>query len=90
MERGGLAQMLETLDSDPPTAEDTASMREFLGIVDDEDQSIQDVAMLVNAAPLPDGYVEMEHSDGTFYFKCATTCVATAGCSCAVAWRSTP
>lgn len=82
MERGGLAQMLEILDSDPPSDEDNAGMREFLGISATEDPNILEVASLIGAAPLLNGFAELEHSDGTVYFKYAPSVAALLGACC--------
>ena len=69
MERGGLAQMMETIESDAPSEADIADMAEYAGIGADEDKNIHEVSLLMCCAPLPPGYVMLELSNGDSIFR---------------------
>jgi hypothetical protein len=69
MENGGLAQLMESIESDPPPAPDIQEMADFLGIRDDDDKVVREVAMLSCCAPLPPSYSECETSSGALLFR---------------------
>jgi len=70
LERGGLSQMMEALESNPPAASDITNMADYIGIGAGEDEHLKEVALLMCCAPLPDGFVELKHSDGVNVYRC--------------------
>ena len=71
MQRGGMAQMMEHIESDPPAPHEIRDMEEFLGITGDDARLVKEVALFECCAPLPPSYVEMERSNGDAVFRCA-------------------
>ena len=71
MEKGGMAQMMENMESDPPRPGDTDDMAAFLGITNEDDKLVKDVAVFACCAPLPPSYTEVESSNGEPRFWCA-------------------
>lgn len=71
MERGGMAQMMEHMQSEPPAPQEIQEMEEFLGIRPGDDRLVREVAAFECCAPLPPSYVELERSNGDALFRCA-------------------
>jgi hypothetical protein len=71
MESGGMAQMMENIESDPPTSSDIQQMADYLDIQEDDDQLVKEVALFECCAPLPPSYAEIETSCGDVLFRCA-------------------
>lgn len=71
MESGGLALLMESIESDPPASSDLAAMAEYLSIQDSDDPLVKEVALFACCAPLPPSYAEEEDSSGAVRFRCA-------------------
>ena len=74
MEKGGLAQMMENVESDPPSADDVAEMAAYLGITESDDALVKEVALFECCAPLPPSYTEVETSSGDVLYRCGAMC----------------
>lgn len=81
METGGLAQMMDKIDLEPPSAEQIIKSAQSLGIQEDEDRMVQEVALFECCAPLPPGHVEEEGGDGQKQFRCVPP-------GCTLLWRT--
>jgi hypothetical protein len=69
MEKGGQAQMIENIESDPPSQEDIQAMSEYLGVTNDDDKIVKEVVVFVCCAPLPPNFLELDSSNGDTRFQ---------------------
>ena len=80
MESGGLAQMMENIEADPPAESDVAAMAEYLSIRDADDPLVKEVALFASCAPLPPSFAEEEDGSGAIVFRHAS-------CGVVACWR---
>jgi hypothetical protein len=74
MEKGGLAQMMENIESDPPAEDDIQAMSEYLDVAEDDVKMVKDVVVFVCCAPLPQHFLEIDSSNGETLFRYGTPC----------------